>query len=182
MGISRALYFAAIVPPAFVREEVKSLKLEFRERFAAFHALKLPAHLTVIPPLWLEKEQEKVFLDTLEAITSNLNTFPVQLRGFGHFGQRAVFIKVQNPEPVKAFYQKLNFRLKERFSLNGSEKFHPHLTLATRDLTRENFDKAWEVYRERNYTASFQTSALTVFKHEGKIWEIIREFPFRQQN
>ena len=182
MGISKTLYFAAIVPPASIREEIKNMKLEFKERFAAAHAFKLPAHITIIPPVWLEKEKEQKFLGILEAISSKQDIFPVKLKDFGHFRRRSVFVKVEDHEPIKRYFHKVYFHLKEELSSIKGEKFHPHMTLATRDLSRDNFDNSWADFKNRKYMRQFSATGLIIFKHDGKRWEEITEFPFREQN
>ena len=83
MTFSKALYFAALVPDQAVKEEIRNLKLEIREKYGVAHALKLPAHITLIPPVWLQYEQEKKFVKALRKVSEKQNSFPVELRDFG---------------------------------------------------------------------------------------------------
>ncbi len=80
MAFSKTIYFAALVPPPAVKEEVLEMKLEIKEKFEAKHALKLPAHITLIPPLWLEKEQEKEFTEILRNVAQKQSDFSVKLK------------------------------------------------------------------------------------------------------
>lgn len=178
MAISKALYFAAILPPSQLNEQVQNLKLEFQNRFSASHALKLPAHLTLIPPVWLEDHQETPFLKAVEAVTESQSQFPVSLNDFGYFGQRSVFINVTGTEALRELHQNLLRNLKD-FGTGENDNFSPHFTLATRDLTRENFQMAWEEFRNREFEGEFNAVALTIFKHTGKVWEVLEEFDFR---
>lgn len=178
MAFSKTFYFAALVPPPAVKEEVLEMKLEIKEKFDAKHALKLPAHITLIPPIWLEKKQEKDFTAILRNVAQQQSVFSVKLKDFGHFGQRVIFINVVDHEPVQQLYASLKKSLSDFLSNEKDQKMHPHVTLATRDLNREKFGEAWKEYRDRSYSNEFQARAITLFRHDGKKWEVCPEFQF----
>ncbi len=175
MTFSKALYFAAIVPPPQLKEEILELKLEMKGKFETSHALKLPAHITLVPPVWLENQQEQSFLDKVKGVTEKTSSFPVELKDFGHFGQRVIFINVVDPGHLKELHQNLLNTLSE-FLPNKGAKLHPHITLATRDLSRQNFKKAWTEFKDRSYSAEFNAESLTLFRHNGKTWDILETF------
>lgn len=179
MANSKALYFAAILPPAQISEKIYNLKLEFKERFSASHALKLPAHLTLIPPAWLKNEEEKTFVNALETVINKQASFSITLKDFGHFGQRAIFINAIDSRSINELHQNLLQELTEFLPIDNRNKLHPHLTLATRDLTRENFRTAWEEFRNRKFDADFTATDLTLFKHNEKVWEVLKDIDFQ---
>ena len=90
MAFSRALYFVALVPPTAVKEQVKNMKLEIKEKFQVAHALKLPAHITLIPPVWLSEDQETQFITLLRSVSQDYKSFFIALSDFGHFIQRTI--------------------------------------------------------------------------------------------
>lgn len=178
MAFSKALYFAALIPPNELKEEILKLKLEIKEKFNAAHALKLPAHITILPPFWLDVNKEPDLLENLKSNALTQKSFPVHLKDFGHFGQRVLFIKVVNHEPVKQVYTNFSATLQTLFSEASVSSIHPHITLATRDLSRDKFQKAWEAFKDRSYTNSFTAKTLFLLKHNGKSWDILKEFEF----
>jgi len=58
------------------------------------------------------------------------------------------------------------------------EEIHPHMTIATRDLSKKMFHKAWPEFKDREFKASFTADSLHLLKHSGKQWEFFREFSF----
>ena len=178
MAFLKALYFAALVPPASVKEEVRAMKMELREKYGAAHALKLPAHITLIPPVWIKNEEERAFLETLESIAKEQAEFPVKVEGMGHFNQRVIFIEVKNHEPVNLLFQKLMAGITQFVPDPKKKELHPHITLATRDLTYKNFPEAWLDFKSRTYSAGFKATTLTLFKHNGKTWDVFQDIPF----
>jgi 2'-5' RNA ligase len=175
---SKALFFAAIIPPKEIRKEILQLKLEIKERFNAAHALKLPAHITIVPPFWLKNDQEHDLVKKLETITSNQDTFPVKLKNFGHFGQRVIFINVEDHQAVKNFHKEVTAGVSSFLQESQKSSIHPHVTLGTRDLSRESFKKAWDEFKTRSYLNSFIAGDLSLLKHNGKNWNIFKEFSF----
>lgn len=180
MPSSKALYFAALIPPSQVKDEILQLKLEIREKFNASHALKLPAHITILAPFWLESDKQSDLLKTLENQAQARNAFAVELKNFGHFGQRVIYVRVVDHEPITKVYKHLS-PIAETFDPDfSSSRIHPHITIATRDLTSANFQEAWKEFKIRSYANSFKAKALFLLKHNGKRWEILNEFAFAE--
>jgi 2'-5' RNA ligase len=178
---SKKLYFIALVPPIDLRDQVRLLKEEMRDRFGAGHALKSPAHITLQMPFrWPEKEEARLigFLDTFRL---DRHPFPVLLNGFDCFAPRVIFIKVLNHRPIVDLATSLKLGLERVLGFRSKQVhhgFHPHLTIATRDLSEEAFSKAWPEYAERPFQANFLCYALSLLKHNGKCWEIHQSFTF----
>lgn len=173
-----SLYFLAFIPPEIIQQEVKILKEEIRLKYAAKHALKLPAHITLLPPLKLSGEDKVPFLEKLSNFSETEQTLEINLNGFGGFPPRVIFIDVSNKEPVRAFHQRLQDVLSKVPNFPQIEKrpLHPHITLATRDLNKDHFRMAWQDFKERKYRASFKACSLTLLRHNGRVWEIHSEF------
>jgi 2'-5' RNA ligase len=57
--------------------------------------------------------------------------------------------------------------------------FHPHLTVAFRDLKKPNYQLAWEEFKSKNFQAEFIADKITLLKHTGKVWEIHQEFDLK---
>ncbi|MDT0642910.1 2'-5' RNA ligase family protein [Zunongwangia sp. F363] len=175
------LYFVAIVPDAQLEEKIRNLKLEIKEKYNSAKALKLPAHVTLQIPFKIKEEDEASLLEALQKITDNKKAFKVQLSGFGRFSTRTIFINVTNPEPVALLHEKIQEVLEESFGLGEREKIrniHPHITIATRDLNRLNFQKAWPQFEKRNFQDTFNAEGFVLFKHNGRNWEILQKFNF----
>lgn len=178
MAFSRPLYFVALIPQEHIKEEVLRLKLEIKEKYKAAHALKLPAHITLLPPFHLEETKEPHLKEVLTAVASKQEDIPINLKDFGRFGQRVIFINVEDPELIRKFHNLLLKSVEALLPDLSGGTLHPHITLATRDLTRENFQKAWKEYSSFSYSNSFTASSLYLMKHNGKNWDIHKEFGF----
>ena len=83
-----ALYFLAIIPSEEISKRIKSLKLEIAEKYKAKHALKLPAHITLQIPFKIPETEEKKLIASLKSFAENQESFPLNLKDFGRFGQK----------------------------------------------------------------------------------------------
>jgi len=175
------LYFIALIPHMELREQIDILKKEMQERFNAKHALKSPAHITLQMPFRIHKNAEVSLIEILEKAATNQNTFELKLSGFDCFSPRVIFVKVVNHDPIIPVHEKLICLLRENLELGEkvlSPNIHPHMTIATRDLSPENFKLAWNEFKNKVFEGSFLCKSLFLLKHNGKQWDIYREFQF----
>ena len=177
------LYFLAIIPPEEISKRIKSLKLEIAEKYEAKHALKLPAHITLQIPFKIPETEEGKLIDSLKSFAEKQKSFPLNLKDFGRFGQKVIFINIENHKEIINLHAELQQIFMKNFSLKKHETFskiHPHITLASRDLHHKQFPKAWEDFKTREFTDSFSIENFSLLKHDGKTWHIYQDFNFNQ--
>lgn len=150
------------------------MKMDFKENYESAHALKSSPHITLVPPFQITDEPAS--MEILQNFANEHSSFEVELKDFSHFGKRVVFIDVVENQSLN----NLHIGLKEIMSSNSlvfkyasqPKPYHPHLTLAFRDLSNENFRRAWAVYNTQSYNASFEAKELVLFKHYQQRWHI----------
>ncbi|MGB8375945.1 MAG: 2'-5' RNA ligase family protein [Salegentibacter sp.] len=185
MSQQNLLYFIALIAPAGIRKEIENFKKEIKQKYGAKHALKLPAHLTLQIPFRMEEKKERQLIKALDKFAASQKAFEVKLNGFGKFSRNVIFVKIEDHKPVVHLYENLQEILQEQLELKDHEKtakIHPHLTIASRDLSRQEFPQAWNDFRDREYTASFSADYISLLKHNGKTWELYRKFSFKNSS
>ncbi len=177
--MSKKIYFISIVPPEEIRKKIKSLKEEMRERFHAKHALKAPAHITLQMPFRRDVSFEDKLIPELKKFAAKQQSFEIHLNGFDCFEPRVIFVKITNHNPVQALYSNLRDRLIDTLKFDPDklkDEIHPHMTIATRDLKKAFFYEAWDEFKNRAFVDTFRTNSITLLKHNGKDWDIYKEF------
>ena len=175
------LYFIALVPHGELREEIRKIKERMKAEYGAEHALKSPAHITLQMPFKRSSEDETLMSEALRRFVTGEKSFTVDLDGFGAFAPRVIFIKISEPEPVRALHSRLKEVLMTELHFSPAEimkDVQPHITVATRDLTKEAFSEAWPGIRDEEFVASFDVHSIFLLKHNGRNWDILEEFPF----
>jgi 2'-5' RNA ligase len=169
------------LPDIRLREEIRAIKEEFSRDFSSSHALKSPAHITLQMPFKRAPDNEPLMMNALRDFSACEIPFTVELDGFGAFAPRVIFIKIKEHQAVAGLHSRLRKVLLAQIELPQREimdEVHPHITLATRDLSRDSFGKAWALFENRKFTGSFTVNSLFLLKHNGRNWEILREFTF----
>ena len=178
------LYFIALIPHSELRDEIMAVKERIRDRYGAAHALKSPAHITLQMPFKRPPSEEKEICDRLKKFSSRERPFMVELDGYGAFAPRVIFIKIVEPAPVRSLHRRLRDVLLTELRFGSDEIMNdvqPHVTVATRDLTREAFAAAWPELQDEEFNGSFRAHSLFLLKHNGRNWDILEEFPFDSQ-
>jgi len=179
MAAQKSLYLIALVPEVELRSRIRSLKEEMKHRFGASHALKSPAHITLQMPFRRPESFESELNEAMESFALRQSCFELSLNGFDCFPPRVLFVKVENQGEVIELHRQLQNTLENELHLSKQERgsrFHPHMTIATRDLTEEAFLEAWPEFSRRPFDAVFPVRSLFLLKHNGKAWEVYRVF------
>lgn len=66
--------------------------------------------------------------------------------------------------------------------VSQTRPFAPHMTVAFKDLSKQNFKAAWSEFEKRELQFEFTADHLTLLLHDGKRWNIKSEFPFWGRN
>ena len=177
-----SLYFIALIPDGLFREEVTKIKQYIQENYQSGHALRSPAHITLHMPFKWRDDRVDRLTRTLADFSNKRPHCTIELEGFGSFPPKVIFIQVmENPE-LNALQHDIVRTAAKKLKLENAQYknrgFNPHMTVAFRDLKPAMFRQAWEEFRHRELVHSFEVRSIFLLKHNGKTWEIFREFTF----
>jgi 2'-5' RNA ligase len=105
------------------------------------------------------------------------------LDGFAAFAPRVLYVHVQPSVDLTTLRTQLRDRLQQHPTLKlpanprHSYAFVPHITVGFRDLSPENFERAWAEFQQRSFQGTFVADALTLLQHNGQHWKPIRSYP-----
>jgi 2'-5' RNA ligase len=177
------LYLVAILPPEPVFSEVWAMKQEVHTLTGSRNAVRLPAHITLLPP-WRQAEELELPMRTeLREFASTQEGFTVGLENFDWFGNRTLFVRVTQATAVQNFHAALSAWCAARLPNIPREArtFTPHMTLATRDLPPSQVPMLRQLFQARSYAATFEISSLQLFRHDGQRWQSQEEFNLRSK-
>ncbi|BAY65135.1 hypothetical protein NIES22_52370 [Calothrix brevissima NIES-22] len=177
-----SLFFIALLPPQDIQDYANDIKQYFADNYASRHAQKSPPHITLQQPFkWANSDLSKIEA-TLAEFASQKQSLPITLNGFAAFPPHVIYIDVvQSPEllnlqaDLKAVVE-ANLGIVDKEGKN--HRFTPHMTVAFRDLTRQNFQAAWTEFANRQLYFEFIADKVTLLIHTGKRWHIKSEFAF----
>lgn len=180
-GIAR--YFIAIIPPSPIYEEINQLKEYCKENFNSKAALRSPPHITLHMPFqWKEAKEEKLIL-AIQNFASTEQGFQINLKNFSCFEPRVIFIQVERNDTLNSVQKRLQTFCRTQLNLLNAEyrdlPFHPHVTIAFRDLKKSFFPKAWDEFKDKKFEGQFMVSSIALLKQDQKRWNVLCELKLR---
>lgn len=176
----RKQYFVAVVPPSPVFDEARDLKLYFKEKYNSKAALNSPPHITLHMPFLWKEHKESHLISRLEVFARKWDPVKICLDNFSSFPPSVIFINVTESDTLDQLQKNLHRFFKREldiFNANYKERpYHPHLTLAFRDLRKPQYQAAWQEFSGKEYKAEFMADKIALLKHNGKSWDILKEF------
>jgi 2'-5' RNA ligase len=176
------LYFVAVVPPEPLRTELLHLKAYFRDKYQSSKALNSPPHITLHMPFKWRESREKKLLDALGDCSLLHEPFTLTLTGFGAFPPRVIYAQPAESPQLHALQKAVAKAMRLSLNLLNADYqgrgFHPHITLAFRDLKKPRFQEAWQEFENKPLEASFPVDNVCLLKHNGSSWDVFRELPF----
>ena len=170
------MYFVALVAPQEINIQVLKWKNFFKDQFGCNVALKSPAHITLLPPFWMNEELEADLINSITSFSADKKRFEITLKDFAAFKPRVIYVDVVKNEWLNELYGSLaDFIYAEnKYPVKKDDRpFHPHLTLATRDLYKKSFHEAWEIFSTKKYEASWWVKGISLLRHNKRNWDVI---------
>lgn len=172
-------YFIAIVAPEEINQQVLEWKQYMLQHFNCKVALKSPAHITLIPPFIMPDTMQHELEEVLLKFAQEQPSFPIQLNNFAAFKPRVLYVHVQPNNQLNDLQARLEtYLLHIDFPIKKEDRpFHPHVTIANRDLQKDDFPRAWQYFQQLSYEVTFTANTISLLRHNGQIWEVANSFP-----
>jgi len=170
------MYFIGLVAPKEINQHVSKWKNYFQENYGCTVALKSPAHITLIPPFWMNEGLEDELINSIKEFSVTKNKFEITLKDFAAFKPRVIYVDMLKNETLSEIHQSLpDFMNKlNKYPIKKEDRpFHPHVTLATRDLYKKAFNEAWEIFSIKKYDANWIVNGISLLRHNKKNWDVI---------
>ena len=174
--MSKKLYFIAIALPSPQKEEIIALKESFVDRYGVSHALKSPPHITLHMPMRIETDREAELVEQLKNTCSSIDKGLYRLKGLSSFPPRTIFIDVEKNTWLENARITVQKAMKKAGFGRLDKQFHPHVTLMTRDLDKETYQRAFPQLQVLSFDDVLHAERITLFKHDGNQWQALKQF------
>ncbi len=175
-GQHHHLRLIAIVPPDPLFTTIRKEQEYIAETWGPLHALRTPPHITIIPPMALSSAETGFLYGMAEAIAGSVTPFDILLQGYGAFKPRVIFIEPAKADGLQLLHdiwrQALMTRMPHVLEKYPDRPFHPHVTLAHKDVKGSQFAKAYEHYAKQTFHASFTADHFHILQHAEEGWII----------
>ncbi len=126
----------------------------------------------------------KIIFARFGFVVQNGSPFTIATNNFGAFEPRTIFIQPTLQEDTETSSAQVLKKLKQAVDAfcnthahygakPDGRPFHPHITIATRDLHKAAFAEAWAYFEGKKYAALFEAKGLGVLRHNSIRWDVI---------
>ena len=176
-----SLFFIALIPDRDLREKIHEIKEDFSQRFESHKALKVYPHITLKAPFKCSEGGKMELLNWFSETSFQQKPFLLYLKGFEAFHNKKGPVVFINPMPSKELMQ-IQKELMVGFNSifpayvhPVDVSFKPHITVAYRDLTPENFSRAWQEYKDRPFKDVFGVHSIYLLEYDTKKWNVLKD-------
>nr|WP_170857120.1 2'-5' RNA ligase family protein [Algoriphagus locisalis] len=166
-------YFLAIVPEGKFQEQVTQLKWDIREKFQSKYALKSPAHITVKMPFSYNEAKEEKLFEKLQGFIAGHRPMTMNIAGVKTFGSRVIYLGVEAGQDLFDFQSDLKTFCKRELNLVdelSDRNFHPHMTIAFKDIKKTQFQNILEFATEARLTKDMSVNEIVLLKKVAASW------------
>lgn len=171
-------YFIAIVLPEPLYTKLEKEKETLMLEHGLKGALRSPVHITLHRPFSWKEEKENELIETLQNFNFH-QAFKIQLKDYSFFEPRVIYADVLPNETLNTLHRELTTYAKQELKLfNESDDlrgFHPHVTVAFRDLKKPKFYELQKEFKMKKIEGSFDYKGFSLLKLE-KRWEVFKTF------
>jgi len=179
------LYFVALIPPEPILSEVKGFKEQVATTYNSKAALRSPAHITLHMPFQYREDREEKLWNVFQNFVTTASPFEILQDGFGCFEPRVIYVNVEKSAELDSLRSDLVKTMRRELNLDNADyknlPFHPHMTIAFRDLKKTVFPEAWGNFEKLPFKATWKCHSFCLLKHTGKIWLPHKEFIFQKK-
>jgi 2'-5' RNA ligase len=177
------MYFVALVLPKELNEKILAFKHYMHEKYGCAVGLKSPAHITIVPPFWMDEEKQNQLENDIHALSSQQQSFSIEACDFSAFKPRTIFVAVAPNQNLKELKTKSDIFFHNhpsyKIQIEG-RPFHPHITIATRDLHKKDFHEAWAYFEPKKFSGTWTADGLSLLKHNKKNWDVVHTSQFQK--
>lgn len=138
---------------------------------------KLPAHFTIKAPF--ESEDISRLDDVLRIFCKNNKSQPYSIKGYDHFDNRVIFMKVLMSNEGKILHDKLIDVMSELDFINfsshdGKDKIF-HVTIASKKI-QPIFNELWDYVKNINCNFNCTFDNISIYRWEDNTWILYNEY------
>jgi 2'-5' RNA ligase len=178
--MQRILKLIAVMPPEPVYAEIRRKQQFIADTWGPKHALRTPPHITLIPPILLTSSEAGWLYGMADALSAMFPPFEILLQGYGSFRPRVVFINIVNKTALKdlqeTWLHAVRSKMPHVLDTYPDRPFHPHLTLAHKDVTKPQFEQIWRFYEDKQYEAVLHVDAFYILQHGENGWTVEKKY------
>jgi 2'-5' RNA ligase len=174
-----SLFFVAILPPQQISADIDEIRKQCSVDYQVYSALKPPVHITLIPPFKLDAALENKLVGSLQHCR-NFRSFEQELHDYDGFPPKVIFIGANKNPGIVALHKNITTKIRP-YLKESPGSINPHITIAYRDVEEHVYEMIMRAYGKKRFRVNFNVNKFALLKHDGRKWNLFKEFESRPQ-
>ena len=156
-------FWVGIIIPKKISKELFKLEKEISEKYKTFYNLnsKIGPHVTITFQGNVDGKDLNEIEATVKEISRKVRPFKIKITGVKKFNKNnVIYAGVLKTRELKNLKKIFSYELKSFGGIRNIRSFTPHITLAFKDITKENFRRAFRELRHRKISFEFKATRL----------------------
>lgn len=174
-------YLLVLSPEDRLMKRVVELKKEFTVKYKCASAYNLIPHIT-LSQFVLQEECEIVLRNVLRLYASTIEALNVDLKGFGRFNKRTIFLKICQQQEIKRIIMGLKSFINEDsypFKYIPYFSSKPHLTIA-KQMTEQQFEYGWKEFKSKSFSDGYYAKDMLLLKRNFDEERVVHEGSYKR--
>ena len=175
--------WVGVVLPKKIFNEVLKIQKEIAKKYKTYYSLgsNLGPHFTITHQENVNERNLKKIEKIVEEISEKTRPFKINIKGIRRFYKnRVIYAKVIKSKELNGLHKKLSYRLVKFGKIRLLRLFTPHITLAYKDITKENYRAAFKEFKNKEISYEFELNKIHIGKArpEGRI-KVFKSFKLK---
>ena len=129
----------------------------------------------------MDEEREEQLVNDMEQFSAEQLPFDLSTGDFSAFRPRTIFIALEPNALLPLIQQRFtDFLMAKNYPVKKDKRpFHPHITIATRDLRKKAFSEAWPYFTGKQFRAQWRAEGISLLAHNKKNWDVVHTSQFK---
>jgi hypothetical protein len=160
-GGSQREYRLVIHPDTVVYEKIMAEKQRFFQNYGVEAVVKNFPYI-MVAGFYAGEGMEETLIRWIQRICSQHTSFEIAFNNYSGFPQHAIYLRIQNPQPLQQLAKQLRTLDNHVIAMNGGlyERF-PFMALAN-ELPETVYEQAMPVYSRKTFRASFMATEMVL--------------------
>ena len=164
------MYFICLAIPDPISSLIRSVQSQIHTQFGVGKVLNSPPHITLIPPY--RSDEADQWVEMIQEFTHKATPVrQVRLIEIDSFGDRVIYISVEQHQALYDLSQEMRSVMKEWISVDLNRPLIPHVSLATRIPSQPMYRAILNTIEGKWKATDIDLTDLLILKHNGQQWD-----------
>jgi len=175
--------WVGIVLPNKISKEILKIQKKIAKKYKTHHSLEsnLGPHFTITHQENVNERNLKKIEKIVHEISQTIKPFKVKINSFQRFYKnRVIYAKVAKSKELDNLHKKLSYRLSKFGKVRLLRKYTPHISLAYKDITKENYRAAFKEFKNKKIFYEFELNKIYIGKaRTGERIKVFKSFELK---